>query len=446
MNRSDLHNYQHKAIDFICSKRKGALWMFMGAGKSVITLTALSDLLSASIVRRVLIIAPLRVARSVWGPEAKKWDHLSHLKVAVAVGTAKERRDAIEVGAEVTVINKENVVWLVALCAEEKVWPFDAVVIDESSCVKNQNTKIFRSLSKVAPHTTILVELTGTPAPNSLMDVWSQMKLLDDGKALGRGITAFRQRFFSPDYWGYSWEIKPGSADKIHSLIAPMVLSMQGEDYIQLPDRIDLIEKVVLPDAVMKAYEDFEKELFMEFEDGQEVEAMSAAVMAGKLLQFANGAIYTDDKGAWKPLHSTKLDALSEIIDENRGENVLVAYNYKHDLARLRKRFPSAVVLDKDPKTIERWNAGEIPLLLCHPQSAGHGINLQHGGSLLIWFGLTWSLESYQQLCARLWRQGQERPVRVVHLVARETIDERVLGVLGQKDAVQNDLLKALRG
>jgi SNF2 family DNA or RNA helicase len=293
--------------------------------------------------------------------------------------------------------------------------------------------------------TDYMVLLTGTPAPNSLLDLWAQQYLIDQGEALGKTFTAYKQRFFDADFMGYKHTPKAGAAEKIHALLADSWISMSASDYLELPERIDLVEPVYLPPAVLKAYLDFERTLLAELPDGQEIEASSAAVLANKLLQWCNGATYTDDKGNWSALHSVKLDALAEIIEDNPGETVLVAYNYKSDLARIRERFPDAVVLDKDPATISRWNAGEIPMLLAHPASAGHGLNLQQGGALCVWYGLSWSLELYQQFNARLHRQGQTRPVRIVHLMASGCIDERVMAVLGQKDAQQNALLNALR-
>jgi len=445
MNRSDLHAYQNRAIDFICEQKKCGLFLDMGLGKTVATLTAVSDLIDACIIKKVLVIAPLRVCNSVWKQETKKWTHLWHLRINIATGTAGARTKALNTPGDVYVINRENVTWLMDMCKGR--WPFDAVIIDESSSFKSHASKRFRALKKVAPITQIMVLLTGTPSPNGLLDLWSQIFLIDQGKALGRGITAYRQRFFTPDYWGYSWEPKPGSHEAIQDLIKPRVLSMQAEDYIEVPDRIDLVERVEMPEKVKKDYDKFERNLYIQFEDA-EVEAVSAGVLANKLLQFANGTIYVDDDLLlnWKGLHDAKLTALDEIIEENPGENILIAYNYRHDLARLRRQFPEAVVLDKNPKTIDRWNAGEIRLLLAHPGSCGHGLNLQSGGSMLIFFSLNWNLEYDKQICARLHRQGQTQPVRVVRIISAGTIDERVLSVLDQKDAVQNDLLRALRG
>jgi len=444
MNRSDLHSYQERTIRFICEKKRCGLFLDMGLGKTVSTLTAISDLINASIIKKALVIAPLRVCNSVWRQEGKKWTHLSHLRINIATGTDKARRKALNAPGDVFVINRENTQWLIDTCVKKKQFPFDAVIIDESSSFKNPSSKRFRKLKKIIPYTTIMVLLTGTPSPNGLLDLWAQIFLIDQGKALGRTMTAYKQRFFNADYWGYTFKPKYQAPEKIYELIDPMVLSMRAEDYIEVSDRIDIVETVELSAKVKRDYDDFEKNLFLEFQD-VEVEALSAAVLANKLLQFANGAIYTDEEHNWKEIHNAKLDALSEIIEENPNENILLIYNYKHDLFRIQKRFPQVVLLDKKPQTIEDWNAGKIPLITGHPGSMAHGINLQYGGALIIWFGLTWNLEYDRQAVARLHRQGQEHPVRVVRIVSAGTIDQRVLSVLEQKDAVQNDLLQALR-
>jgi SNF2 family DNA or RNA helicase len=442
-SRSDLHSYQLRAVDFISQRKRCALWLDMGLGKSVTTLTAAADLLDGFAVSRVLVIAPLRVANSVWRQEAALWEHLRHLKVQVCTGTEKARLSALQSQADVYVINRENVPWLVAQYG--KRWPFDCVVIDEASSFKNASSQRFKALRKTLPDTEYMILLTGTPSPNGLLDLWSQIYLIDFGNTLGRTMTAYKQRFFEQDYMGYKFTPRAGSAEKIHALLRPHVLSMSAADYLQLPDRIDLIERVTLPAAALQAYRDFEKTLLAELPDGEEVEAMSAAVLANKLLQFSNGAMYTDDLGNWSEIHDAKLEALADLIEQNPNENILLAYNYKTDLVRLQKRFPQARVLDKNPDTVRAWNDGEIELLLAHPASAGHGLNLQRGGSLIIWFGLNWSLELYQQFNARLHRQGQDKPVRVVHLIADDCIDERVMSVLSDKTAMQSALLQALK-
>ncbi len=441
--RTDLHNYQERAIKFIKSTERCALFLDMGLGKSAITLTAISDLQDQMEIHKALVIAPLRVANSVWDHEAKLWKHLRHLKVQVCTGTERERLTALHRDADIYTINRENVPWLVKQYG--KKWPFDCVIIDESSSFKNATSLRFKALKKILPFTNYMVLLTGTPVPNGLLDIWSQIYLLDGGTALGRTMTAYKQRFFEADYMGYKYTPRAGADTLIHTAIASKVLSMKAEDYLELPDRIDINEIVDLPIKVKEAYDEFEKNLLLELENGDVVEAVSAAVLANKLLQNSSGAIYTDAHKNWVEIHTVKLDALAELIEQNQGENILVAYNFKTDLERLQLRFPKAQVLDKNPNTVIRWNNGEIPLLLAHPASSSHGLNLQHGGTMIVWFCLSWSLEYYQQFNGRLHRQGQSKPVRIIHIVARGTIDERIVRVLNEKGITQDGLLKALK-
>jgi SNF2 family DNA or RNA helicase len=392
----------------------------------------------------VLIIAPLRVANSVWKQECEQWDHLNNLKVSVCTGSERNRLAALQTTADVYTINRENVKWLVDHYG--KKWPFDCVIIDESSSFKNASSQRFKALKKVAPLTNYTLLLTGTPSPNGLLDLWPQLYLIDFGERLGRTMTSYKQRFFESDYMGYNWSPREGSQEKVQNLISDKCLSMTADDYLELPERIDIVEELTLSTKVMRQYQEFEKEMFIEFEDSEGVEALNAAALANKLLQFANGCMYTDELKNYEELHKVKLDALADLIEVNEGENILVAYNYKSDLERLVKRFPEAKVLDKEQSTIDSWNAGETSLLLAHPASAGHGLNIQKGGSLIVWFGLNWSLELDQQFNARLHRQGQTKPVRIVRLVCKDTIDERVLMVLNDKDATQNSLIQALKG
>lgn len=442
-SRGDLHGYQLKAIDFVKNERRCMLALDMGLGKSVSSLTAISDMLDGFEVSKVLVIAPLRVANSVWKQEALLWDHLQHLRISVCTGNERKRIASLSRSSDIYVINRENIPWLVTTYG--KKWDFDAVIVDESSSLKNPSTRRFKALRKMLPKIETMVLLTGTPSPNGLLDLWSQMYLIDYGERLGKTMSNYKQRFFESDYMGYKFTPREGANERIQALVADKIMHMSAEDYLTLPDRIDIDHMVALPPKSLDAYKDFERTMLAEFDDGEEVEAISAAALANKMMQWANGSIITDESGRWSELHTAKLDALSEIVEDNEGENILVAYNYKADLARLRERFPYARVLDKDQQTIDDWNAGSIKMLLAHPASAGHGINLQHGGSLCIWFGLTWSLELYLQFRARLHRQGQTRPVRNVHLVSEGTIDERVMMVLRNKDAVQSDLLKALK-
>ena len=443
LSRTNLHDYQERAVQYIKDKKRCLLLLDLGLGKTVSTLTAISDLQDAFEVNKVLVIAPLRVANSVWAQETQNWQHLKHLRCSIATGSEKSRIAALMKDADVYVINRENVPWLVEFYG--KKWPFDFVVIDESSSFKNPSSQRFKALRRVLPDTQYLVGLTGTPSPNGLLDVWAQCYMVDFGQSLGRTMTMYKKRFFVQEgYMGYSYVPSDGADKKIQALMSDYCLSMQAEDYLELPQRIDLKVDVELKPKTKKLYDDFEKTLFSELPDGEELEAISAAVLANKLLQWANGAVYTDDCGNWSAIHDEKLDALTELVETN-NEPMLVAYNYKTDLERIKSRFPDAVILDKDAETIARWNRGEIKMLLAHPASAGHGLNLQKGGSLCIWFGLNWSLELYQQFNARLYRQGQSKAVRIVHVVAKDTIDERVLTVLANKDATQKDLLQALK-
>ena len=442
LSRHNLHAYQNKAVDFILSEKRCMLALEMGLGKTTSTLTAVCDMLDSFTANKVLVVAPLRVANSVWAQETRLWEHLNHLRVSVCTGTEKARRSALSLDADIYVINRENIPWLVVNYG--KGWDFDVVVIDESSSFKNPSSKRFKALRKMLPKIETMVLLTGTPSPNGLLDMWSQMYLIDYGERLGRTLTGYKQRFFEADYFGRKFEIRSGAAEKIHSLLTDKIIHMSADDYLDMPARIDLSVEVDIGKA-LSGYQEFERTMLAELETGEEVEAVTAAVLANKLMQYANGALYTDDQGSWQETHAAKLDALAEIVEDNTGENMLVAYNYKSDLARLLKRFPQARVLDKSQDTIDAWNRGEIPMLLAHPASAGHGLNLQKGGALCVWFGLNWSLELYQQFNARLHRQGQTRPVRIVHIVARDTIDGRVLSVLRDKDASQASLLNALK-
>jgi len=447
LSRDNLHDYQRKAVDFILDEKRVFLMLEMGLGKTVSTLTAVSDIIDSFAANRVLVIAPLRVANSVWYNEVAQWSHLNHLKVVRATGTEKQRISALTVSSDIVCINRENVKWLVEYYG--KHWPFDFVVIDESSSFKNQSSQRFKALKKILPFTEYMVLLTGTPSPNGLLDLWPQCYLIDQGETLGKTVTNYKKRFFESDYMGYSFTPRQGSDEKIHELIKPYTLSMKAEDYLQLPERIDSTINVTLPKKVVADYRDFERELLAEV-DGEEIEAVSAAALAGKLLQWCNGAVYTDEKQSWSKVHDEKIKALEELIECN-DEPVLVAYNFKSDLARIKKAFPDAVELDKSPATIDKWNRGEIKMLLAHPASAGHGLNLQKGGSLAVWFGLNWSLELYQQFNARLYRQGQTKPTRIVHIVAtaddgkNKFLDERVVEVLSLKDATQDKLLQAMK-
>lgn len=439
------HNYQRLATEFITSHDEAAIFLGMGLGKSVIALTAIWQLLvDYFLVTRVLVIAPLRVARDTWPQEAAKWDHLEGLSLAVAVGSKAERLDALAKGAMVTVINRENIPWLVAHYG--KAWPFDMIVIDELSSFKNHRAKRFTALVKMRPYVSRWVGLTGTPAANGLMDLWAQFRLLDGGQRLGRYITRFRDRWFVPDKRGgiqvFTYKPRAGAEHDIYEAISDMTLSMRTTDHLTLPELTLTTTRVKLAEKERAVYEQFKQDLVIEL-DGQVIDATNAAVLSGKLLQLANGAIY-DENGDAIVVHGAKLDALEDLIEAANGQNLLVAYWYKHDLQRIIERFPEARPL-KTSTDIEAWNNSEIQIGLIHPASAGHGLNLQVGGHLLIWFSLTWSLELYQQANARLYRQGQTQPVTITHLAAEGTLDEAVLKALDTKNVTQAALIEAVK-
>ena len=444
LTRDLLHDYQNGCVDHIIATPKSALWLDLGLGKTLTTLTAIADLKDMFEINKTLIIAPLRVCQTVWHKELKSWEHTKHLTYRICTGSEKQRLSQLLLPADIYIINRENVKWLVDFYG--KKWPFDNVVIDESSSFKSSKSQRFKALKKVYPFIDRMTQLSGTPSPNGMMDVWAQIALLDGGERLGRNMTAYKQRYFEADYMGYSYTLRNGSQEKIENKISDLVVSMKASDYLELPDRIDLVEEVNLKPAQLKRYKEFERDLVLEVDDQEDnVLAANAAVLAGKLLQLANGSVYLDDTGKSELIHSEKLDALAQIVEDNPNENMLIAYNFKFDLEQLKAKFPQAVVLSKSGEEVDQWNNGEIKMLLAHPASAGHGLNLQHGGSMLVWYGLTWSIEYYQQFNGRLHRQGQEKPVRIIHIITKDTIDERVMKVLSEKEAVQDNLLNALK-
>lgn len=442
------HDYQSYAIDYIERNPVSAVLLDMGLGKTVITLTALNDLLFDSFeVHRILIIAPLRVARQTWSDEIAKWDHLTDLRYSIAVGTEKERIEALSAKADFYVINRENVQWLV----ENTRFDYDMVVVDELSSFKNHQAKRFRSLMKVRPRVKRIVGLTGTPTANGLMDLWAEFRLLDMGERLGRFIGQYRSAYFVPDKMNgqivYSYKPLPGAEERIYGKISDITISMKAADHLKMPELVSLRYPVRLSNSERKIYDAMREELVLQIPGG-EITAANAAVLSGKLCQLANGAIYGDDGNA-RSIHDRKLDALEDIIESMNGKPLLVAYWFRHDLERIETRLHKLHIpfsrLDTET-SIRRWNAGEIPVALIHPASAGHGLNLQSGGSTLVWFGLTWSLELYQQTVARLWRQGQSSNTVVIqHIVAEDTIDERILAALRRKDATQAALIEAVK-
>lgn len=438
------HDYQRTAIDKILTTPRCGLFLDMGLGKTVITLTAINELMYNSFeISRVLVIAPLRVAEDTWSRESEKWEHLRHLTISKILGTPAQRRAALAADADIYIINRENVVWL---CSELKRWDFDMVVIDELSSFKSPKAQRFRALRKVIGGSKRVVGLTGTPAPNGLIDLWSEMYLIDGGERLGRTVTGYRERYFVPDKRNqttiFTYKPKQGADEAIRAKLSDICVSMKAEDWLTLPERIDCVTAVKLTPAQRKAYDKFERDMYIEFTEG-EVSAISAAALTNKLLQYSNGAMYKED-GSYIETGEGKLDALGEIIEAANGAPILCFYSYKHDLERIKRRFPQAVKLES-AEHIAAWNEGTIPLLLAHPAGAGHGLNLQAGGNIIVWFGLTWSLELYQQANARLHRQGQQRTVIVHHILTENTADERVYRSLRDKSAVQDELLTALK-
>lgn len=437
------HNYQQFATDFILNQRICCLMLDMGLGKTVITLTALWQLaLDSFDVSRVLVIAPKRVAEDTWPKELAKWEHLTGLTFSLVLGSAAERKAALQRKAFLYIINRENVTWLV----KNHYWDFDMVVIDELSSFKSNKAERFKAMKKVRPMVTRIVGLTGTPAPNTLLDLWSQMYLMDMGQRLGRFIGGFRDRFFLPDKRNreiiYSYKPREGAEDAIYALISDICISMKAADYLDMPERIDNRIEVSMSPKERKLYDDFQKDMVLSIGD-EELDAANAASLSNKLLQMANGAVYGEDKKVL-PIHDRKLDALEDLVEAANGKPLLVAYWYKHDLQRIKARFKNVRCIDT-AKDIDDWNAGQIPLALIHPASAGHGLNLQDGGCTIVWFGLTWSLELYQQLNARLWRQGQKHTVVIHHIVTKGTHDEDVMRALENKDTRQSALIEAVR-
>lgn len=436
------HEYQDYAKEFIIGQKASALFLDCGLGKTVIALTAIWELLLDYFeVRRVLVIAPLRVARDTWTGELEKWEHLSGIEMSAVIGSKKERITALNRKANVYVINRENVEWLVEHCR----WDFDMVVLDELSSFKSHKAKRFKALKKVRPMVKRIVGLTGTPAPNGLIDLWAEIGILDMGQRLGRFIGGYREGFFLPDKRSremiYSYKPKEGAEEAIYCLLSDICISMKAVDYLDMPECIYNRVEVSMSGKEMELYRRLEVDMLIPYEDG-DIDAMNAAGLSNKLMQMANGAVY-DEYGDVKHIHDRKLEALEDLVEAANGKPVLVAYWYKHDRERIQKRI-GAVELDT-AADMRKWNAGEIPVAVIHPASAGHGLNLQAGGSTLIWFGLTWSLELYQQMNARLWRQGQKDTVVIHHLIARGTLDERVMMALEKKDCGQSALVDAVR-
>ena len=448
------HAYQQYCIEYIKSHPVSALFLDMGLGKTAITLTAIRDLMLDEVkISRALVIAPLRVARDTWPAEIEKWDHLRDLDSSVIVGTQKERIAAISSNALIYVVNRENVKFLVSYFESNGLrWPYDMVVIDELSSFKNHQSQRFKWLRKIRPFVKRWVGLTGTPTSNGLMDLWSEIGILDGGERLGRFIGRYRESYFKPGSMNpstgivYQYVPRPGAEEQIYERISDITISMKAMDYLTLPDCIPVEHVVSMTEEERKMYDQLKKDLIIPLEDG-DIDAANAAALNNKLLQMANGAVYDENKET-RVIHDHKLEMLEDLIESANGQSVLVAYWFKHDRDRIMTHLTSIGCHPRDIKSsedIQEWNEGRIPVALIHPASAGHGLNIQAGGHILIWFGLTWSLELYQQTNARLWRQGQRETVTIHHIICKDTVDEDVLAALASKDVTQEKLIAAVK-
>ena len=446
------HKYQEKAVDFLIGNPYCALFLGMGLGKSVITMTALRSLQTDYLdVRRVLVIAPKSVALNTWTAEGAKWDHLKDTRVSLVLGESGQRKAALKEDADIYVTNRDNTVWLVSQYVDLErrrlicTWPFDCVVLDESTSFKNFQSKRWKALSLVRPYIRRLIELTGTPAPNGLMDLWPQIRLLDGGERLGKTIGQYRDTYFRPGARNgaviYEYLPRRGAKEQISRKISDICLTMKAEDYLDMPDCIDGGMTLQLDNIA--GYRLLEVDCVAQLADGAEILAVTAAALANKLLQFSSGAVYDDDHN-WHEVSTTKIEALTELLEQT-DEPVLVYYNYKHELARIQAAVPHAVSFHGEPELLDRWNAGRIRVMCAHPASVAFGLNMQAGGHIIVWYSPTWNLELYQQANARLLRQGQAKPVILYHLVCKGTMDETVMAALQNKEGLQDAMMRIIK-
>lgn len=452
LQRDQLHSYQNRGVQHIIDNEFCALFLECGLGKTVTTLTAIKELMDSCIIANALVVAPKKVTQVTWTDEIKNWAHLQGLTISVIDGDVKHRRAAMAKKADIYAVSRDNIVWLVTEYGGIKL-PYDMVVIDELSSFKNHASKRFRALKRVRKFIPRVVGLTGTPSPNGLIDLFAQMYLIDEGERLGKTITGYRDRFFRPDKRNgdivYTYALKHPADEtekQISDLISDITISMTAEDYLQMPDKIMLFDTVELPSKVYESYQEFEREQVLELINSDEpITAASAAALSNKLQQYANGAIYDADRKTI-PIHDEKLEKLQEIVEAANGAPVLVAYSFIHDLNRIMDALKEykPVKLEK-PEHIAQWNEGKIQVLVTHPASAGHGLNLQKGGNILVWFGNTWSLELYMQFNARLYRQGQTKPVYIHHIVSKGTVDEKIIRALSGKKETQDGLMQSIK-
>lgn len=440
------HDYQDHTTQFIIDHPECAILLGMGMGKTISTLTAIDELIRCRFqVRRALVIAPVRVARDTWPAEIKKWDHLTGLTVSPIIGTKAQREAAVRADADIYTIGRENVQWLVDYCGRR--WPFDMVVIDELSSFKNPQAKRFKKLLKVRDKITRIVGLTGTPAPNSLLDIWAPFRLIDQGQRLGKYITHYRAQYFTPGkrsgHVVYNWVIRPGADQAIYDNIADITVSMRTTDYLTLPDVTTQHITVTLTPKQQQQVDTLKRDMVVDLDDDTTIDATNAATLSLKLQQLAGGAIYSEDGGDYVVVHDEKIQALTELVDQAQGNTMLVCFWFKHERDRILSTIPNARVLDT-AEDFEDWNAGKIPVALIHPASAGHGLNLQSGGHIMVWFTTPWSLELYEQANARLHRQGQTEPVSIIHIDTANSIDQTVHQALARKDTTQQALITAV--
>ena len=440
LDRHNLHDYQREAIDFMINTKKCALFAGLGLGKTGSTLTVLSDI---DDVKNILIVAPLRVANGVWVQESKLWAHLKHLDMALATGTQKQRLEALNARKRITVINQENIPWLINNSGVP--WRWDMLVYDEATGIKNPQSQRFRTLRRVLKYLKRVILLTATPVPNGLLDLWTQMFVLDGGERLGRSMRSYKDKYFAPvGYQGYGLVLREGAREEITNKISDITLTLDVEDLLDMPERVDLVETVEIDKGLMTKYKKLEKEFFYEIENHDGIEAISAAGLANKLLQFASGTMYDEDRQTHF-IHGEKIKRLKEIREANPSEPLLIAYNFQFEKDILLNAFPEATLLDKSGKAIDDWNEGKIPILVANPKSASMGLNLQKGGSVIIWFGLSWNLTDYLQFNGRVYRQGQKRHVRIVHMITKGTMDEKVYSAIQAKATTQSDLLSHMK-
>ena len=446
LTKNNLHNYQKYAIDFALKNKSVALFLGVGLGKTVTALSIAHELLDNLFCMKVLIIAPLHVCNTVWKQEANEWEHLQDLSMEICTKDAKKRIERLNTKADIHLINRENLGWLIKNHKEiigNMKWRWDMIIIDESSSFKKLGTQRFAALRKILKYTVSTMILTGTPTPNNYLDLWSQIYLLDRGERLGRTMGLYKSRYFYKKAEGWGYDLKDGAEKQIQNQIKDITISMQAEDYLQLPRKLTINRYIELPPKALQQYKKLKKDFLLLLEDTS-IEAPSAAILMTKLLQVSNGFIYDEDKNI-HDLHDEKIKALVDIIDDNASENFLIAYLFKADLQRIKIALPDAKTVSKNASEIKEWNDGKIKALIVHPASVGHGLNLQRGGSNIIWFGLSWSLELYEQLNGRIHRQGQTKPVKIIHILSKDCLDMQVAEVIKTKAKSQSELLQGLK-